>query len=252
MTRGATWTCVAVGCTCAIVLTVKAWKVGTELSSALHDVGAAATGIGVAANLVAQTADQLPGKVIPSVTQEVDDLGRLIVARADSQVTALRGDVMRTTKESFLVADARLQSIQNQVDRTVKESLTVANGLRADLQPVLSNSAALAKNVKSITGQVDYALPDFLDCEWNADCFFNRYQGSFKAFEKAMLQAPVFVATMQRSNEQIAGIAVDLHDMTTQIDRRFFHPPPMNFKQKVWAGFKDVIFLGGSAARLAK
>jgi hypothetical protein len=242
------WTCALVACCCAIVLTAAAWMVATEASSTLKAWATIPDRVAA----VQASLDLLPGKVLPSLTQEVDDLGKFLVTRADSQATALREDVL-----------PRVDKIEADVTRLVTSSVNdlaaevgKANGsistLVADLRPVLENSAALVKDAKSITGQVDYALPDFLNCEWNQDCVFNRYQGAAKAFENAMLKVPAFVATGQKTNEQMAGIAVDIHSMTTEIDHRYFHPPPMSFGQKVWSGFKNVIFLGASAARIAK
>lgn len=227
--------CLLTLCACAVALTCAAWMVATELSGALRAWG----------YIPAQIALVLDGDPHAATEDGKKPLRDLLVSRADSQIgalrvdafaelTALRGDTLSVVREYRTTADARLQSIQNQADRTVAQIATVAdstlvtvNRAADKLDPLVAASTETVKglqpvlaNAKSVTGQIDYALPDYLNCEWNQDCVFNRYQGSAKAFENAMLQAPKFVATTQKTNESVASIAGSVAE--------FLHPPPVH------------------------
>lgn len=235
MTRGATWTCVVVGCTCLAVLTGKAWTIGTDLSKTLNDIGGAAASIGLASKLVALTADQLPGKVLPSVTQEIDDLGRVIVATADKRLAAIQADVNRTGKEFLTVADARLQKVQDQAAQVV-----------AQVSPVITNSAAL---LKSLNDSIDDNYDDGRALLQSATVAATQ---TAQTMEYARGAAPAIIASTQSTSDSIAGIAGNIKKATDMVDRKYINPPPRTWKQKIVDGIKTGVAILVGAARIAK
>jgi ABC-type transporter Mla subunit MlaD len=74
------------------------------------------------------------------------------------------------------VADRRIGDTLDRADA----ALGKVEELRGDLKPILDHASGVAK-------QVDDAAPLFLDCEFNADCLFNRYVGASKGIERAAL-----------------------------------------------------------------
>jgi hypothetical protein len=99
---------------------------------------------------------------------------RDVLARSEREVAALRSDLVGEAEAVRTTADARMGDALARADR----ALSVAEALDGQLQPVLAHSAG-------ITAQVENGLPLFLDCDHNADCVFNRYQGTAKAMERA-------------------------------------------------------------------
>ncbi|MGA9622987.1 MAG: hypothetical protein WBL65_08610 [Bryobacteraceae bacterium] len=110
------------------------------------------------------------------LTAQVESARQDVLARSERQSAALRTDVMAEVAEIRKMADRRLGDTLARVDT----ALGTMEALRRDLQPVLDNSAA-------ITAQVNASLPLFLDCDHNADCFFNRYVGASRGIERAAL-----------------------------------------------------------------
>ncbi len=228
-----------VGCVCAITLTAAGWMVATELSSTLRATAEAERSI-------AKAADELPGKVLPSLTQEVDDLGRMIVARTDAQVTALRVDTVSVVKQSLTTADAKLDAALARYDATLKvvdsrsgealatvaKSATVANALMKDAQDSWDSNY---DDVVALLGSATVATT----------------QGA-QAAMTFNAQFPAMVGSFQKTNENVAGIAFNFNRITEAVDRKYFNPAPRTTKQKIIDGFKDAVFLGASAARIAK
>jgi hypothetical protein len=75
-----------------------------------------------------------------------------------------------------VTVDQRTGDALQRVDAAVE----VVQDLRGDLKPLLDHAG-------SVAGQVDGAAPLYLDCEFNPDCAFNRFQGASKAFERAAI-----------------------------------------------------------------
>ena len=110
------------------------------------------------------------------LTAQVESARQDVLARSERQSAALRADVMAEVAEIRKMADRRLGDTLARADT----ALGTMEALRRDLQPVLDNSAAIA-------AQVNASLPLFLDCDHNADCFFNRYVGASRGIERAAL-----------------------------------------------------------------
>jgi len=108
------------------------------------------------------------------LTAQVESGRQDVLTRSERQSAALRTDVMTEVAEIRKMADRRLGDTLARADT----ALGTVEALRRDLQPVLDNSAAIA-------AQVNASLPLFLDCDHNADCFFNRYVGASRGIERA-------------------------------------------------------------------
>ena len=117
----------------------------------------------------ARQADATRGAALAAIADTRKDL----LAEAHSAVLESRAAIGDITQK----ADARIADLAVRVDG----QLTRTNDTVAGLKPILDHAA-------SITKQADEAAPLFLDCEYNPDCVFNRFQGVSKAVEQ-MAQA---------------------------------------------------------------
>lgn len=229
------WLAIILG-TCACVLTAGGWMVASELSATLRATAEAERAF-------VRVADELPGKVLPALTQEVDDLGNALVTTADKRLGSIEAKANEQLSFALTNAATKLDKLIDagnnaitKADGQIGAVVTLANKTVDKVDPLLANSAETVKavqpvlaNLKSVTGQIDYALPDYLNCEWNEDCVFNRYQGASKAFERAMLKVPAMATSG-------AGIADDVHKITTTAEKAI-NPPPVH---GIWGHTKQI------------
>jgi hypothetical protein len=150
----------------------------------------AAAMAGMALWAVARMADAVPGELAATrrlLEAEADAMraqvdGQLTVARketlglANRQATVLRTETLGEMDAIRVTVDQRTGDALQRVDAAVE----VVQDLRGDLKPLLDHAG-------SVAGQVDGAAPLYLDCEFNPDCAFNRFQGASKAFERAAI-----------------------------------------------------------------
>ena len=127
------------------------------------------------------------------------------ISMVDRQVSAVRKDAVQEISATREViqgpvldkVDARLAAIE----RDANGSLVTLNGTLAET----------AKPFRESTQQINLALPDFLDCEFNENCVFNRYQGLAKSMERTSqvvaAEAPKMSASVQSIAESSAGVA---------------------------------------------
>lgn len=189
-------------------------------------------------NRMASTVDGIP----PMARDLIDRHATLIEDKTDARLQSIQQDAKDLGVMAVSAADQRI----GEAIGPVKTAAAAVQNFQADLHPVLANAAG-------ITGQVNNSLPLFLDCEYNPDCLFNRYQGASKAFEKAMVNFgeaskffPAFVQTGQGTNQQVEGIATDFHHIIGQIDKRYFSPRTK--KQKAMDAAEDFIRYGALVA----
>jgi len=134
--------------------------------------------------------------------------------RTEREVAALRTDVMGEVGQIRSTADRRVGDTLARVDT----ALVKVEELRGDLKPALDHAA-------SVTKQVDDAAPLFLDCEFNQDCFFNRYVGASKGIERAAmnfsqmssdvtLAMPTAITTWRSIGTNVAGITANVNQLT--------------------------------------
>lgn len=127
------------------------------------------------------------------LTAQVAAARRDVLVRTERQVAAVRTDVMDQVAQIRVTADRRIGDSLARVDTAMEKIEEV----RGDVKPVLDHAGSVAK-------QVDDAAPLFLDCEYNPDCAFNRFQGTSKAIEQ-MAQAGAKAAP--EITASVAGIA---------------------------------------------
>ncbi len=197
---------------------------------------AALTGVAVQAILLLHAATgasrALPGAVSAEIQATRSALvAQVAAARGDltGQIEAARKDLLGRTERG--VADLRtdvmgeMAQIRTTADRRVGDSLVrldtaldKVEELRDDLKPTLDHAASISK-------QVDDAAPLWLDCEYNADCLFNRYVGASKGIERAALNfgqmsadvrtaLPTAITTWQGIGVNVGGITANVNQLT--------------------------------------
>lgn len=169
--------------------------------------------------------------------------------QVNAQITGLRSDIKQLPRliETPLVNQLRPITVQ------AAATLTQANGLIADVRRQV-NSVDVNKRIDaaqqsidtalkpavSIASQLDQSLPLFLDCEYNPDCVFNRFQGTSKAIEQ-MAQAGAKAAP--EISVDIAGITKSSNDIAKSADtyvKNFTKP------QTFWQKVKTFIVFGAA------
>ncbi len=162
--------------------------------------------------VIASAVERIPAKIDAAV---VETRSALL-----GEVTATREELLKRVDALGLKADSRLDRIEGELNAQINHTLALADeklagtlavanlalaevhGLREDVAPILAHSS-------SIVRQVDEALPLFADCDHNADCAFNRFQGTSKAVEKAA----------QNFGAMSAEIRADLPHTLAGVDR---------------------------------
>lgn len=131
---------------------------------------------------------------------EIGRTRRDVLARVDRLTDVSAGAVADLTDRT----DAQL----NALNRTVAENLGRVTGAA---QPVLDNAGQVA-------GQVNDALPLFLDCDHNADCVFNRYVGTMRGIERMSqavgASAPGTAQAAERIARNVDGITGNVQRVT--------------------------------------
>jgi hypothetical protein len=165
---------------------------------------AALTGLAVCAiglvRAATATVSAVPGEMDATRTAVVGEVRAArvdVLARSERQVAALRRDVLAEAGEMRVMADRRVGDSLARFDAAVTmangrlgEFTGAAAGLRSDFQQTLQPVGALAT-------QVNEAAPMFLDCQYNADCVFNRYVGVSTGVERAALNFGQASVTLQ-------------------------------------------------------
>jgi hypothetical protein len=187
---------------------------------------------GAAADAMAVTARELSGEIaatrgpligeIAGVRRDINALSEGVVDDLNVQAAALRKETLAEVVEIRKTADRRFGDTLARVDTAlvkVDASLAKVEEIRGDLKPVLDHAA-------SIAAQVDAAAPLFLDCEYNPDCAFNRFQGTSKAVEMAAQNfgqmstdfrnaLPGGMVTWQSIGVNVAGMTGNVQRLTT-------------------------------------
>jgi len=207
----------------------------------------------------------VPGQVSETrsaLTAEVQAMRRDLMG----QLNALQANVFSQVGDTRAMLDRRVGDSLARVDT----ALGAVDQMRADLQPVLTNTAALAGHVNSISAHVDDALPQFTDCAvldaggtpigGNPDCLFNRFQGMSKAFEKASLDVsgmthdfrgalPSMLLTFQKVGDNSDRATAKTVEAAEQSRRLLFNLAENTTPLPKWIRYPaQVIGLIGSAA----
>ena len=164
------------------------------------------------------TVDALPDKVLAPVNAAVAHANTRIeqaVTAADTRI----GGALATVDEAVKVADKRLASIQD------------------DARPVLVNAAAAAESAGAVANDAHgWLVSDEFAGVVNGAAVVTTQVA--QTAEYARQVAPEFLATGQRTNEQVAGIVTDVHAFTTKFTA------PQTKKQKAWEGFRAMALIG--------
>jgi hypothetical protein len=245
-----------------LVLTIGSAIVANAIADALHAWGEAPK------LLSAQLSRVIDGDPNSGTSEGMMPLRSLVIATVDAAVDRSTTKAMVPINAAVKNADARLNdAIKTVNDVTAKadartgEALGIVKDLNGDLKPLLAKATTLTANYA--------ALPDRLAAEmrpsWLAiqpeitcrqadgtgygGCWHSRVTG---LMGEALKVGGVFTQKFPSLADSTTGIASDIRSMTKATDERFFHPPPRTLKQKIAAGFKDVIFAGSGLARLVR
>jgi hypothetical protein len=213
--------------TCALLAAMTGLAVQATLL--LHEATQAARALPLA---VAGELDATRRGVLAQVAATRTDLGTQIALarwdvldRTEREVAALRSDTMGQVAALRIDAMNAVGQIRSTADRRVGDTLARVDAalvkveeLRGDLKPTLEHAASVSK-------QVDDAAPLFLDCEFNQDCFFNRYVGVSKSIERAAMNLslmstdvtaalPTAITTWQSIGTNVASITANVNQLT--------------------------------------
>jgi len=159
------------------------------------------------------------------LTGEIATTRRNLLASADRQIGTLLRDTLREVDTLRTDVVGEVDQIRATADRRVGDALArtdtaiaTVQGLREDVKPLLAHAGSVAK-------QVDDSAPLFLDCEFNPDCFFNRYVGASKGIERAAMNfgqmsldfqnaLPTAIKTWEQIGGNVAGITDNVNRLT--------------------------------------
>lgn len=108
------------------------------------------------------------------------------------------------------------------VSGAIAISLLEPGGIRDTVSSVGQSINQLADRSSETVGMVNATLPLFTDCTQNADCLFNRWQGTAKSFERTM---QVIERTAPDITESFGRIADNTAETTGHI-KTWVEPKP--------------------------
>jgi methyl-accepting chemotaxis protein len=182
------------------------------------------------AALIAETHKQAA-----AVLALVDRQARGIRWDATAQLSGIRADALGQLSHLSETADRQLTGTRKDLTDSIAAVIAPVNGLRTDLQPVL-------ENISLSTIQATALIKDAQD-SW--DDSYDDVKGLLESTTYATTQvaqtaetiraaAPEFIATTQESNRQLAGVAGDVHKLTTSLTA------PVSLKAKIWNAIRGV------------
>jgi hypothetical protein len=214
------------GCLCALILTVRS-------TVAVIPAEIQATRTELASQIAALRDDSLG---------EIDEQANRLRVTAVNQLTVIRKDALaeaeayRGTVETQLSgARVDLRSVISLP--TIQALVAPLEGIRADLEPVLANAAAIEAHADE--GVAVLARRDALPAQLLGLIAASKVTaGETAQTMKAIRDAtPQFITTGQITNDQVAGVVTDIHTLTTKFTK------PLTMKQKIWEGFKATAIL---------
>jgi hypothetical protein len=136
---------------------------------------------------------------------------------------------------------AEVHATTRNADRHTGEALDILRTAAASIATQMSGLTATLKPIQETAQQLDDAAPLWLDCEFNPDCAFNRYQGVSKAFEKTAQviakEAPAMAASVDRIAASSAGVAMSADETGKEVTiaaKRFNAPLTTLQKVQMW------------------
>lgn len=188
-----------------------------------------------------------------------------LVRQANVQVATLPDKVLGKVDDAIYVTNRQMTGLQLQVAglrKDINGHLSVTNQIAAtgvlalndrfkDTNMVMAvNMAQMNKTFEYVAlplgntlSRIDQAAPDFLDCDHNANCVFNRYVGVSTHFENSLKvfdqHFPAFSSSMTDVSKNMATITGDVAKITTNITK------PKPWYSKAW----DIFYTGTNIAR---
>jgi hypothetical protein len=191
---------------------------------------------------IAAAAGELPTRIDT-------DLGTIrdgVLELTDKHLTRIEG----TLNGALKTTDARLASIQLDANAQVTAANNtlqftanaIADNSTMEFRAIADDVHQVAVPLAGITGQVNDAAPLFLDCQFNPDCAFNRFQGTSKAIERS---AQAFAANA----DAIAGETTKIEQHVDRITAAAEKEADALTKPKRWYQRMEAwALLGGRAA----
>lgn len=168
---------------------------------------------------------------LPKLVHNEAEATRLVVAAQLHEATVDANDRLADALAAF---DKQLGTLNGTVANTLAplpstldQQMTTLNGM-------------LAKTLSPVEGlgeQLNSAAPLWLDCEFNPDCAFNRYQGVSKAFEKTALviaaEAPAMAVSVDKIAKASADTAVSVAATSKEVSvaAKAFNTPQTKMQQ---------------------
>lgn len=205
--------------------------------------------------IVGDTARDLPKTVIAATDNRISD----VQSDLDLQVSYMTEQLFREVAAIRTGVFSRVDTAVLKTDKRTGEALGIVRdvAVKADAQVTTLNGTAKAaqesltpalKHAESTLAQVDDALPLYLDCEFNPDCAFNRFQGVSKAVERMAQEgakaAPRLAANADRIADAAAGVTEEAHKTGAEVTRAAQN---FNRPQTKWQQFKGLLL---TAARI--
>jgi hypothetical protein len=127
--------------------------------------------------------DSQSNNISKLVSKELGEARKLVAAELNNTRNVLSSELALTRESADKIAvmsDSRLAAIQTDLNTQIDKIKTDLNTQLTAANFTLSNTLEPMTNIGK---QFADAAPLFLDCDHNADCFFNRYVGAARAVE---------------------------------------------------------------------
>lgn len=189
-------------------------------------------------NAIATSAAAVPGIVDSRLGSLQGDILKLVDGHAKTLEASVNGAVRTVDKRLASIQDdakGQLGQLNQTVALTAKALPPALGELNHSIAGVSADVHQVAVPLAGTAVQLNDAAPLYLDCEFNPDCAFNRFQGVSKATEQT-LQAVAKAAP--KIAESTVRIEQDIQREADELTR----------PKKWWQRVLDYVKLGGAVA----
>jgi hypothetical protein len=202
--------------------------------------------------IIHSEAEATRNMLVAQTTLAIDDAKGSItdaILEADFQITA----ALKEVHLASVNADKRTGQALDIVRQTQLGTGTGINRIGQEIHAQMSTLnetvATTLKPVGEAAQQVNEAAPLWLDCEFNPDCAFNRYQGAAKAFEHTAIVIAAAAPSLVSSADKIAASSVDTSVAVAATGKEVaIAAHRFNAPQTKWQAFRSWLV---TAARIA-
>lgn len=163
--------------------------------------------------------EQLPDQLDRQAQMTRDMINSRIASAADlvaytvqSEGESIRGSAISEVRAGRLALTSEVMGARIDVNDNLRAGLTIAHFHASQLEERIDDTnrilAAVALPVRNVAEQVDAAAPDFLDCDHNPNCLFNRYVGIARGVEQSSLAIGKALPLLTTEAEQ-TGLHID-------------------------------------------